>query len=103
MEKDFINAKTLATILEVDAARLRAATISPLVLAGGEDVKTEEGDMIPASTDDDDDPEPKERGSDATERRIEKVMADMRDQGLIDINDEKAYELKKVEKHILTS
>lgn len=102
MEKDLVNAKTLATILEDEAARLRAEKIPPLVPVGGEDIKTEDTDMAPAANDDDDYPEPKERGSDAVERRIEKVMADLRDQGLIDINDEKAYELKKVGRTALT-
>ena len=50
----------------------------------------------------DDDPDPKERGVDAVEKRIEKVMADMRDQALIDVNDEKAYHAKKVS-YILNS
>ena len=40
--------------------------------------------------------EPKERGSDAVERRIEKLISDMRDQGLVDVNDEKAFKEKKV-------
>lgn len=44
----------------------------------------------------DEDPEPKERGSRAVERRIEKVMADLCDQGLVDLTDEKAMEQKKV-------
>jgi len=43
----------------------------------------------------DEEPEPLERGSIAVERRIEKIMADLRDQGLVDINDEKAYEETK--------
>jgi uncharacterized protein YdhG (YjbR/CyaY superfamily) len=45
---------------------------------------------------DDHELEPKESGTDAVERRIEKVMAEMRDQSLIDINDEKTYHEKKV-------
>lgn len=41
-------------------------------------------------------PEPREKGSDAIDRRVEKVMSDLRDQGLIDVNNEVAYEAKKV-------
>lgn len=51
---------------------------------------------VPEFEEEDDDTEPKERGSDAVERRIEKCMADLRDQGLVDVNDEKVYEAKKV-------
>jgi hypothetical protein len=42
------------------------------------------------------DDEPKERGSEAVERRVEKVLTEMREQGLVDINDEKALQAKKV-------
>lgn len=59
--------------------------------------------MTPAETEDvDDDLESKENGSDAVERRIEKIMFDMRDHGLIDVNDEKAYEEKKVKQLLLS-
>ncbi len=37
-----------------------------------------------------------ERGSDAVERRIEKVIADLHDQGVLDAADEKAVETKRV-------
>jgi len=40
-----------------------------------------------------DDPEPKESGSEAIERRIEKIMSDLREQGVVD---EKVMEAKKV-------
>lgn len=52
--------------------------------------------MTAPETEEDDDPEPKESGIDAVERRIEKVMSEMRDRGLIDVNDDAAYEAKKV-------
>ena len=44
----------------------------------------------------DDDLEPKEKGSESVERRIEKVMSELRDRSLVDVSDEKAYEEKKV-------
>ena len=43
-----------------------------------------------------DDPEPREMGSEAVERRIEKVMADLQEQGAVDTSDEKALEAKRV-------
>ncbi|KAF8164885.1 hypothetical protein B0H34DRAFT_687006 [Crassisporium funariophilum] len=103
LEKDLANAKTLASILEDEAAKLRAVKLPkpPAVVADsemGEDAKPD--DQADATMrdpgDDEEDPEPKERGSDAVERRIEKIMMDMREQGLVDVNDEKAYEAKKV-------
>lgn len=99
LAKDLENAKVLATILEDQAAKLRAAKIVPLkapaVKQDGEGVKAE-GSDADMTAPEDEDPEPKEPGSNAVERRIEKVMSDMRDQGLVDINDERVYEEKKV-------
>lgn len=43
-----------------------------------------------------DDAEPQERGSDAVERRIEKIMADLREQNVLDFSDEKAVEARRV-------
>ncbi|KAF8632018.1 hypothetical protein AX17_004961 [Amanita inopinata Kibby_2008] len=99
LAKDLVNAKVLAEILEDEASTLRRAQVQPLnaINAGGEEAQSNEQDvaMVPPEGEDDD-PEPLERGSVSVERRIEKVMADLRDQGLVDINDEKAYEEKKV-------
>lgn len=47
-----------------------------------------------------DEEEPSERGSDAVERRAEKIMADLREQNLIDPNNENAYENKKVRSYL---
>lgn len=96
---DLENAKILASRLEEQAAKLRVFTPSVLSAekANG-DVHTPSetnGDPGMASPEDDE-PETKERGSEAVERRIEKLMTDLRDQGLIDINDEKIYQSKKV-------
>lgn len=59
--------------------------------------------MAVAETEEDDDAKPKENGSDAVERRIEKVMSEMRDRGLIDVNDDVAYEAKKVKLNLPVS
>jgi len=101
LEKDLENAKVLASILEEQSAKLRSFKPTPpedKANGEGESVKVEvNGDAnMAAPEDEEDDLEPKERGSDAVERRIEKVLADMRDQGLVDVNDEKAYHAKKV-------
>jgi hypothetical protein len=100
LEKDLENAKILASTLEEQAATLRAfkPAAPPSEKANGDAHASSEsnGDATMNPPEDDDDPEPKEGGVDAVERRIEKVMADMRDQALIDINDEKSYHAKKV-------
>ena len=101
LAKDLANAKTLATLLEDEAAKLRSVKL-PLpqpTFANGDDVavKEEDSDATMAAPDEEDEEsEPKERGSDAVERRIEKLVADLCEQGVIDVNDEKAYEEKKV-------
>jgi hypothetical protein len=96
--KDLVNVKILAGILENEATSLRR-------LNTVKDPTTTEGAPNEESTDsitnldadiDPDDPDPKESGSDAVDRRTEKVMGDLRDQNLVDIHNEKAYELKKV-------
>ena len=114
LEKDLANAKKLASILEEDAAKLRVAKVLPAgtvpaAASGsgdtaekkdGEDTGEKEGQvdtsMVDVDVDGEPEEEPKEKGSDAVDRRIEKVMADLRDQGLVDVNDEKAYEERKV-------
>lgn len=101
LAKDLANARALATILEEEAAKLRSARfpLPPSPVNNGDDaeVKKEDTDATMAAPDDEnEEPEPKERGSDAVERRIEKIMADFREQGVINVNDEKAYEEKKV-------
>ncbi|KAJ3975939.1 hypothetical protein EV361DRAFT_886072 [Lentinula raphanica] len=97
MEKDLANAKILAGILEEEAAALRKYRPSKdrpqSKLEGTDDVPMEE-----SSADlEEEDEEPPERGSDAVERRIEKIMADLRDQGLVDAGNEEAYENKRIE------
>ncbi|EGO01534.1 hypothetical protein SERLA73DRAFT_176851 [Serpula lacrymans var. lacrymans S7.3] len=102
LEKDLANARALASILEEDAAHLRkfrAPKTEGQVNAGTGDNENAGGDedevMTDGREDGEDDPEPKESGSEAVERRIEKVMTDLREQGLVDVNDEKALEARK--------
>ncbi|KAK7061319.1 hypothetical protein R3P38DRAFT_2828809 [Favolaschia claudopus] len=79
MEKDLVNVKALAAKLEVEAADAPA---------DGEDApwtRLPEEEL-------EEDPEPREVG---------KSMADLRAQDLVDINNEKAYEVKKVRLGVL--
>ncbi|KAJ7638406.1 hypothetical protein FB45DRAFT_902744 [Roridomyces roridus] len=88
MEKDLENAKALAAKLEDEAAELRKLKIAST--AGGDQDVSMEG------LSEEEEPEIRERGSEAVERRIEKVLADLREQNLVDPNEEKAYESKKL-------
>lgn len=110
LEKDLANAKILASQLEEEAAILRKTKLQKQPAAdqtaeGGEggDGQDSKGDvaMADGQVEEDEEDEPKERGSDAVERRIEKVMGEMRDQGLVDTDDEKAFQDKKVGGHRL--
>ncbi|KZT72714.1 hypothetical protein DAEQUDRAFT_722875 [Daedalea quercina L-15889] len=94
--KDLANAKTLAAILEEEYETLRKLKIQPKKENGG-DANGASADVAMADTAgaSDEDPEPKERGSEAVERRIEKVMADLRDQGLVEQADEKEKTLEQ--------
>lgn len=91
IEKDLANARILASILEEEAAFLR--TYSPF--ASADDMDTN-GDAHPgdvaAGESNEDDAQPKEVGSQAVERRIEKILADLREQGV----EEKSIEAKRV-------
>lgn len=100
LEKDLANARILAAQLEEEAAKLRSMKFSELKLKSksNSEAKPEEDTAMaaPEEVEEEPDPEPRERGSEAVERRIEKIMADMREQGLVDVNNEKEYEEKKV-------
>ncbi|KII96062.1 hypothetical protein PLICRDRAFT_694151 [Plicaturopsis crispa FD-325 SS-3] len=109
LAKDLENAKTLARLLEDQASALRKTKRQPPP-APESDVKPEGENGEPVVKDEqpdvdmadganlpveEDDPEPSERGSVAVERRIEKIMADLVEQGLVDVNDDKALNAKK--------
>lgn len=103
--KDLANAKALALTLEAEHDNLRKMKFEPKTDINGTSEEAngtvEQQDAPMATTDvDEEDPEPRERGSDAVERRIEKVMADLREQNAIDFGDEKAVEDRRVRSEI---
>lgn len=101
MEKDLANARALAAKLEGVAAELRKVKmVGPKAPAPGEGAVPDGAGDVAMPTEEEEEPEPRERGCDAVERRIEKVMADLRAQELVDVNDDKAYEAKKVCIHL---
>lgn len=95
LEKDLANARKLASILEEESARLRAARVDSMVPAKDASMEGDEQVNRELDAEDDDEPEPKESGSEAVERRIGKVMCDLQDQGLVNPNDEQVFEAKK--------
>ncbi len=100
LEKDLNNAKTLAALLEEEAYKLRHMKIKleDTLKVDGDSATQDQADAVDAAQDptDDDEDEPMERGSDAVERRIEKIMSDLREQNLYDSNDEALWAAKKV-------
>ncbi|KAI0091876.1 hypothetical protein BDY19DRAFT_927237 [Irpex rosettiformis] len=90
---DLANAKVLAAKLEDEAAKLRQLRIETQS-NGASGLEQTDSHMSDAN-EDNEESEPKERGSDAIERRVDKIIADLRDQGLIDLSDEKAVEEKR--------
>ncbi|KAI1789040.1 hypothetical protein LXA43DRAFT_1023033 [Ganoderma leucocontextum] len=99
--KDLENAKRLAAILEEEYMNLRKARIDmkqngdASADANGENEVPNEDAPMGDAADAEDDPEPREMGSEAVERHIEKVMADLQEQGAVDTSDEKALEAKR--------
>lgn len=96
LEKDLAYAKTLAGILEERASILRKTKVNTEHQGDSGSSENQDVSMPDTEAENDEDSEPKEKGSDAVERRIEKVMGDMCHQGLVDPADGKAYEAKKV-------
>ncbi|CAA7259563.1 unnamed protein product [Cyclocybe aegerita] len=102
LSKDLDNAKLLAAVLEEQAARLRhwkpstSSAATDATNGDAERVKDETNGDASMAEPEEVEEEPKERGSEAVERRIEKIMAEMKDQGLVDTMDDKVYEAKKV-------
>lgn len=107
LAKDLANAKTLATILEAEYDNLRKMKIEPKPETNGNGADANgapeqpDASMANAEAEAEDDSEPAERGSEAVERRIEKVMADLREQNAVDFSDEKAVEARRVRGHAL--
>lgn len=99
LAKDLANAKILATKLEEEYLKLRQTKVElPTDANGsgalGDDSTDQHVDSSTNGTHDD--PEPTELGSEAVERRIEKVMADLQSHGLLDGSDQKAIEERRV-------
>ncbi|KAG8218305.1 hypothetical protein J3R82DRAFT_3919 [Butyriboletus roseoflavus] len=91
IEKDLANVKILASILEEEYATLYRSSASS---TGGDSMETDGGvrpEGVGVQADNEDDSVPREAGSDAVERRIEKIMGELREQGV----DEKVLEVKK--------
>ncbi|KAI0771991.1 hypothetical protein BD413DRAFT_604124 [Trametes elegans] len=104
LAKDLENAKKLAAILEDEYMKLRKAKVDEKPQNGDEASASANGAKVEApnedttmadATADSEDPDPREMGSEAVERRVEKVLADLQEQGAVDTSDEKALEAKR--------
>ena len=92
IEKDLTNVKILTSILEEEHATLFKPSAS---CTGGDSVEANGGarpEDVGMQADNEEDSMLREAGSEAVERRIEKLMGELRDQGV----DEKVLEAKKV-------
>lgn len=119
MEKDLANVKALATILETEYNQLRTTVIPPMGVAvkpptegaegaekpseGESEMKVEDPDStikhddeLPVQPEEEEDPEPRENGSAAVDRRIEHLLSELRESSTVNEEDEKAWEEKKV-------
>lgn len=110
LAKDLANAKTLASLLEDEHDRVRRPpprdypppqddSAEPSVQPG----PTEDTLMADSSLDQDPDEDgPKSRGSEAVEQRIEKLISELKENGVADVMSEKEFEAKKVKFHPLS-
>ncbi|EKM59421.1 uncharacterized protein PHACADRAFT_249892 [Phanerochaete carnosa HHB-10118-sp] len=101
LAKDLENAKALAATLEAEYETLRKMKIENKLETNGEATDANgtsqpaDVSMNNADGESQDDAESQERGSDAVERRIQKLMTDMREQNALDFGDEKAVEARR--------
>ena len=110
LAKDLANTKTLASLLEDEYDRIRRppprddappqdGTLDPSAQSGPPEDTLMTGGSL------DQDPEedaPKSRGSEAVERRIEKVISDLKESGAVDLMNEREFEARKVRFHPLS-
>jgi len=110
LAKDLANAKTLASLLEDEHDRIRrpppredAPPQDDALDPGSHPQPTEDTLMADGSPEHDPDEDaPKSRGSEAVERRIEKVISDLKESGAVDVMNEREFEAKKVKFHPLS-
>ena len=109
LAKDLANAKTLASLLEDEYDRIRrppprdnAPPQDGALDSSAHPGSADDTLMADASLDQDPDEDaPKSRGSEAVERRIEKVISELKESGAVDVMNERAFEAKKVQFHLL--
>ncbi|KAI0035628.1 hypothetical protein K488DRAFT_42774 [Vararia minispora EC-137] len=95
IEKDLANVRALATLLENEYFTVRRLPERPMDAPQDWEKGVVENDILMDEVMDLEDPEPKERGSEAVERRIEKIMEELKEVGKVGVEDEREYALKK--------
>ncbi|KAI0047290.1 hypothetical protein FA95DRAFT_1559257 [Auriscalpium vulgare] len=93
--KDLTNAKVLAAHLEAEAVSLRNFKPSPRERLTADGIVAEDDVAMGMPDDDLDEPDPKEDTAEAIQRRVEKVLDDIRESGGLEVNDESDLEVKK--------
>ena len=83
-------------MLEEQAAGLRRLNLKAEELPKEGDAEATNGHDTHSETGLEEEADPPESASEAVERRVEKIMSDIREQNLIDVNDDKAFEDRKV-------
>ena len=94
IEKDLANVKTLASLLENEYLNVRRLPSKPDDAPADWEKTALESEVLMDA--DPEDPEPKERGSDAVERRVEKIVDDLKSSGKHTSDNEKEFSYKKV-------
>ena len=108
LAKDLASAKTLASLLEDEYDRIRRPPPrdDPHPQDGSFELPVQSGpteDTLIDSLDQDPDEEgPKSRGSEAVERRIEKLISELKESDAVDVMNEREFEAKKVKFHPLS-
>ncbi|KAI0313252.1 hypothetical protein OF83DRAFT_1165659 [Amylostereum chailletii] len=95
VEKDLANIKVLANILETEYLNVRRLPEKPNDAPADWEKTQIESDILLEEVNDPEDPEPKERGTDAVERRIEKLVDELKSSGRIPTDSEKEFNYKK--------
>jgi hypothetical protein len=109
LAKDLASAKSLASLLEDECDRVRRSpprddapppdgTLEPDIQSATQDTLMANGSL----DQDPDEDAPKSRGSEAVERRIEKVISELKESTGVDVMNEKEFEAKKVKFHLLS-
>jgi hypothetical protein len=110
LAKDLESARTIASLLEDEYDRIRrppsredAPSQEGPLDPGAQSAPPDDTLMVDSNLDQDlDEDAPKSRGSEAVERRIEKVISELKESGAVEVMNEREFESRKVKFHLLS-